>query len=41
MKLLDEITTFAKHMVIFTHNVYFHKEVSFIDGRTHERGETR
>ena len=26
-------------MVIFTHNVYFHKEISFIDGRTHERGD--
>jgi wobble nucleotide-excising tRNase len=28
-----------KQMVIFTHNVYFHKEVSFIDGRTYERGD--
>lgn len=28
-----------KQLIIFTHNVYFHKEVSFIDGRTHERGD--
>ena len=28
-----------KQMIILTHNVYFHKEVSFIDGRTQERGD--
>ncbi len=28
-----------RQMMILTHNVYFHKEVSFIDGRTQERGD--
>lgn len=28
-----------KQMIILTHNVYFHKEVSFIDGRTQERND--
>ncbi|WP_321373057.1 AAA family ATPase [uncultured Draconibacterium sp.] len=27
-------------VILFTHNVYFHKEVSFIDGRTKECGKT-
>jgi wobble nucleotide-excising tRNase len=29
-----------KQLILLTHNVYFHKEVSFIDGRTTENGET-
>jgi wobble nucleotide-excising tRNase len=29
-----------KQLILLTHNVYFHKEVSFIDGRTLENGET-
>ena len=29
-----------KQLILLTHNVYFHKEVSFIDGRTKENGET-
>lgn len=28
-----------KQLIILTHNVYFHKEVSFIDGRTQRRGD--
>lgn len=29
-----------KQLILLTHNVYFHKEVSFIDGRTHTNGST-
>ena len=29
-----------KQLLVLTHNVYFHKEVSFIDGRTKEHGQT-
>jgi wobble nucleotide-excising tRNase len=29
-----------KQIILFTHNVYFHKEVSFIDGRTIANGDT-
>lgn len=29
-----------KQLFVLTHNVYFHKEVSFIDGRTKEHGQT-
>jgi wobble nucleotide-excising tRNase len=29
-----------KQLILLTHNVYFHKEVSFIDGRTTENGDT-
>ena len=29
-----------KQLILLTHNVYFHKEVSFIDGRTHANGAT-
>jgi wobble nucleotide-excising tRNase len=29
-----------KQIILLTHNVYFHKEVSFIDGRTNESGDT-
>ncbi|MEJ7823296.1 MAG: AAA family ATPase, partial [Chitinophagaceae bacterium] len=29
-----------KQIVVFTHNVYFHKEVSFLDGRTAENNDT-
>lgn len=29
-----------KQLIILTHNVYFHKEVSFIDGRTKENADT-
>jgi wobble nucleotide-excising tRNase len=29
-----------KQLILLTHNVYFHKEVSFIDGRTKENNDT-
>ncbi|MGI8599182.1 MAG: AAA family ATPase, partial [Chitinophagaceae bacterium] len=29
-----------KQIILFTHNVYFHKESSFIDGRTKENNDT-
>lgn len=29
-----------KQLILLTHNVYFHKEVSFIDGRTKEQNQT-
>lgn len=29
-----------KQLILLTHNVYFHKEVSFIDGRTSKNGDT-
>lgn len=29
-----------RQLILLTHNVYFHKEVSFIDGRTPENGDT-
>lgn len=29
-----------RQIILLTHNVYFHKEVSFIDGRTAENNET-
>lgn len=29
-----------KQLIILTHNVYFHKEVSFIDGKTKDRNDT-
>lgn len=29
-----------KQLILLTHNVYFHKEVSFVDGRTPENGDT-
>lgn len=29
-----------KQIIVLTHNVYFHKEASFIDGRTSENGDT-
>lgn len=29
-----------KQLILLTHNVYFHKEVSFIDGREHKNNET-
>lgn len=29
-----------KQMILLTHNVYFHKEVSFVDGRTPKNGDT-
>lgn len=30
----------VKQLILLTHNVYFHKEVSFIDGRTNEYSDT-
>ncbi|MCH5235325.1 MAG: AAA family ATPase [Muribaculaceae bacterium] len=30
----------VKQLLLLTHNIYFHKEVSFIDGRTKETGDT-
>lgn len=38
-KAMNQNEGTIKQMIILTHNVYFHKEVSFIDGRTHERGD--
>lgn len=29
-----------KQLILLTHNVYFHKEVSFVDGRTRKNGDT-
>ena len=29
-----------KQLILLTHNVYFHKEVSFVDGRTPRNGDT-
>ena len=31
----------VKQIIVLTHNVYFHKEVSFVDGRTKENSETQ
>ncbi len=36
VKNIKEETSDVKQLFIFTHNVYFHKEASFIDGRTCE-----
>ena len=33
-------TGIIKQLILLTHNVYFHKEVSFIDGRTKECNDT-
>ncbi|MET6995894.1 AAA family ATPase [Chitinophaga defluvii] len=30
----------VKQIILLTHNVYFHKEVSFVDGRTPRNGDT-
>ncbi|WP_293741231.1 AAA family ATPase [uncultured Pedobacter sp.] len=30
----------VKQLILLTHNVYFHKEVSFVDGRTPKNGDT-
>jgi len=40
IKDIKEGTGNIKQLIILTHNVYFHKEVSFIDGRTHESRHT-
>ena len=29
-----------KQLIVLTHNVYFHKEVSLVDGRTPKKGKT-
>src|SRR5690606_27054111 len=29
-----------KQLILLTHNVYFHKEVSFVDGRRPKNGDT-
>ena len=34
IKTIKAETTNIKQLILFTHNVYFHKEVSFIDGKT-------
>ena len=31
---------YIKQLILLTHNVYFHKEVSFIDGRTKKNSDT-
>lgn len=30
----------VKQIIVLTHNIYFHKEVSFIDGRTNQNNDT-
>lgn len=40
IKTIKKGTGNIKQLILLTHNVYFHKEVSFIDGRTKEDGET-
>lgn len=40
IKQIKDGTSKVKQLVLLTHNVYFHKEVSFIDGRTKKNGKT-
>jgi len=40
IKNIKEDTGNIKQLILLTHNVYFHKEVSFIDGRTKEHNQT-
>ncbi|MBE0538227.1 MAG: AAA family ATPase [Ignavibacterium sp.] len=40
IKAIKKCEVNIKQLILLTHNVYFHKEVSFIDGRTKEDGET-
>lgn len=40
IKALKKGESNIKQILLLTHNIYFHKEVSFIDGRTKENNET-
>ncbi|MBQ6084060.1 MAG: AAA family ATPase [Bacteroidales bacterium] len=40
IKLLKTGNSNVKQIIILTHNIYFHKEVSFIDGKTKENDDT-
>ncbi|MGD9708091.1 MAG: AAA family ATPase [Candidatus Delongbacteria bacterium] len=40
IKEIKENTGRTKQLIILTHNVYFHKEASFIDGRTTRNNQT-
>ncbi len=40
IKAIKKDTGSIKQIILLTHNVYFHKEVSFIDGRTTENNDT-
>ncbi|RKF38673.1 hypothetical protein BCY89_26785 [Sphingobacterium siyangense] len=40
IKAVKNNTGSIKQIIILTHNVYFHKEVSFVDGRTQKNGDT-
>jgi len=40
IKAIKNDTGSIRQIILLTHNVYFHKEVSFIDGRTTENNET-
>lgn len=40
IKSVKKDVSSIKQLIILTHNVYFHKEVSFIDGRTKENKDT-
>jgi wobble nucleotide-excising tRNase len=40
IKTIKKDTGSIRQIILLTHNVYFHKEVSFIDGRTTENNET-
>lgn len=40
IKLVKKGEGSIKQLIVLTHNVYFHKEVSFVDGRIKENGDT-
>lgn len=40
IKEIKQDTGNIKQLILLTHNVYFHKEVSFVDGRTPKNGST-
>lgn len=40
IKRIKQDTGHIKQLIILTHNIYFHKEVSFIDGRTKSNNDT-
>ncbi len=40
IKSIKENKGSIKQLILLTHNVYFHKEVSFVDGRTPKNGDT-
>ncbi|WP_051666279.1 AAA family ATPase [Pedobacter sp. R20-19] len=40
IKSIKQNTGSVKQLILLTHNVYFHKEVSFVDGRTPKNGDT-